>query len=139
MHSHIVDLNEEREIKALINKLGQLISADSEVNNRTFDYLNEELAAVDTDKTRTVSIRFPLELLKWIDSYSRLEAVKNETRITRNSIIVNFLETMKAVIEYREKTEWGHSHQDEIAEVVNSIQSGHVVDKGAVEDKDHNR
>ena len=119
--TNIVDLDREREINTLINKLGKLISVDSTLNKRTFDYLNGELATMDTDKTRTVSVRFPIELLNWIDSYSRIAAVNQETRVTRNSIIIGFLEGMKSVMEYREKHEWGNSHQDEIKKVVDMI------------------
>jgi hypothetical protein len=119
--TNIVDLDREREINTLINKLGNLISVDSTLNKRTFDYLNGELATMDTDKTRTVSVRFPIELLNWIDSYSRIAAVNQETRVTRNSIIIGFLEGMKSVMEYREKHEWGNSHQDEIKKVVDMI------------------
>lgn len=100
--NNIVDLNKEREINTLIHKLGKLISVDPDLNERTFEYLNGDTAMVDTDKTKTVSVRFPVELLKWIDSYSRIAAVNTETRITRNTTVVGFLETMKALMEYQE-------------------------------------
>lgn len=115
----IVDLQQEREIKALIDQLGKVISATPETINRTFDYLASDLAMVDTVKTKTVSIRFPKELLEWIDRYSRIKSLNDDTRITRNNIVINFLETMKAIIEYREKTEWGRSHVEEIEAVLN--------------------
>ena len=123
--NNIVDLNKEREISALINKLGNLISADPDLNERTFDYLlNEETVMVDTDKTKTVSVRFPIELLQWIDSYSRIAAVNTETRITRNTTVIGFLETMKALMEYQSKTQWGgKSHQQMIKEVLESGQN----------------
>lgn len=119
--NNIVDLNKEREISALINKLGKLISVDPDLNERTFEYLNEEPTMVDTDKTKTVSVRFPVELLKWIDSYSRIAAVNTETRITRNTTVIGFLETMRALMEYQSKTQWGgKSHQQMIADVLAS-------------------
>ena len=118
--NNIVDLDKERQINTLINKLGQLIS-DPDVNKKTFDYLlNEETVMVDTDKTKTVSVRFPIELLKWIDGYSRVVAINEDTRITRNATIIGFLETMKGVIEYQEKNVWGNSHLDEIRKVLES-------------------
>ena len=124
--NNIVDLNKEREISALINKLGKLISADPDLNERTFDYLlNEETVMVDTDKTKTVSVRFPIELLQWIDSYARISAVNQETRITRNAIIINFLENMKSIYEHQSKTQWGgKSHQEMIADVLNQSDNG---------------
>ena len=122
--NNIVDLDKERQINTLINKLGQLIS-DPDVNKKTFDYLlNEETVMVDTDKTKTVSVRFPIELLQWIDSYARIAAVNRETRITRNTVIIGFLETMKAYFEHMEKTEWGCSHQEMIKKVLDQAKSG---------------
>ena len=119
--NNIVDLNREREINTLIHKLGKLISVDPDVNDKTFDYLlNEDNEMVDTDKTKTVSVRFPIELLKWIDGYSRVVAINEDTRITRNATIIGFLETMKGVIEYQEKNVWGNSHLDEIRKVLES-------------------
>ena len=126
--NNIVDLDKERQINTLINKLGQLIS-DPDVNKKTFDYLlNEETVMVDTDKTKTVSVRFPIELLQWIDSYARISAVNKETRITRNTVIINFLENMKAIYEHQSKTLWGGvSHQDKIKE---ALESGNQSDNG---------
>ena len=68
--NNIVDLQKEREIKVLIDKLGKLISTNPNTVKRTFDYLDGE--NMDTEKTKTVSVRFPIELLDWIDSYSRI-------------------------------------------------------------------
>ena len=122
--NNIVDLDKERQINTLIHKLGKLISVDPDLNERTFEYLNGDTAMVDTDKTKTVSVRFPIELLKWIDSYSRIAAVNTETRITRNTTVIGFLETMKALMEYQEKTVWGKSHQEMIADVLNQSDNG---------------
>ena len=58
--------------------------------------------------------------MNWIDSYSRIAAVNSESRITRTDTVVGFLETMKALMEYQEKTVWGKSHQDMIKEVLES-------------------
>ena len=122
--NNIVDLDREREINTLINKLGKLISVDPDLNERTFDYLNGDIDMVDTDKTKTVSVRFPVEMLQWIDSYARIAAVNRETRITRNTVIIGFLETMKAYFEHMEKTEWGCSHQEMIKKVLDQAKSG---------------
>ena len=76
------------------------------------------------NETRVIGIRFPIELLQWIDSYSRIAAVNTETRITRNTTVIGFLETMKALMEYQSKTQWGgKSHQQMIKEVLESGQN----------------
>lgn len=76
--------------------------------------------AHEEEETRVVGVRFPISLLKWLDSYSRIAAFNTETRITRNATIIGFLETMRALVEYREKTEWGKSHQEMIKEALES-------------------
>lgn len=121
--NNIVDLNREREINTLINKLGKLISVDPDLKERTFDYLlNEEPVMVDTEKTKTTSVRFPIDLLNWIDSYTRIAAVNQETRVTRNMVIINFLENMRAIYEHQSKTQWGgKSHQQMIVDVLSGV------------------
>ena len=114
--NNVIDLNKEREIKTLIDKLGTLISVDDETVKRTFDFLGGE--TMDTDKTKTVSVRFPIELLDWIDRYSRILAVDENKRVTRNMVVINFLETMKAVIEYREQHEFNGTHVEEIEKII---------------------
>ena len=75
------------------------------------------------NETRVIGIRFPVDLLEWIDSYSRIQAINKNHRITRNSVVIGFLETMKATVEHQEKTQWGKSHQDMIKEVLESGQN----------------
>ena len=85
------------------------------IHNREFIKM-----AVEDEETRVVGVRFPVSLLKWLDSYSRIAAVNSESRITRNSVIVGFLETQKALMEHISKTQWGgKSHQQMIADVLN--------------------
>ncbi len=76
------------------------------------------------NETRVIGIRFPVDLLEWIDSYSRIAAVNSESRITRNATVIGFLETMKALMEYQSKTQWGgKSHQQMIKELLESGQN----------------
>lgn len=87
------------------------------IHNREFIKM-----AVEDEETRVVGVRFPVSLLKWLDSYSRIAAVNSESRITRNSVIVGFLETQKALMEHISKTQWGgKSHQQMIADVLNGV------------------
>ena len=125
--NNIVDLQKEREIKTLIDKLGKLISVNDETVKRTFDYLNGE--TMDTEKTKTVSVRFPIELLEWIDNYSRILAVDQKKRVTRNMTVIGFLETMKSIVEYREQHEFEGTHIEEIERIIalaRSQQPGNV-------------
>ena len=60
--------------------------------------------AISDNETRVVGIRFPVELLDWIDRYSRNLAVDKDKRVTRNQVVVSFLEKMKADIESTKET-----------------------------------
>ena len=131
--NNIIDLNREREINTLINKLGKLINVDPQLNERTFDYLNGDNEMPDTDKTKTVSVRFPIELLKWIDLYVRALSYNSDERFTRNQVIISFLETMRGIIAHREKTEWDASHLEMIKEAIDDAATCREANKKAME------
>ena len=115
--SKVIDLQEIAAGDALV---AIVVNRNPDGFNRIIH--NRELIkmAIEDEDTRVVGVRFPISLLKWMDSYSRIAAVNSESRITRNSTIIGFLETMKALMEYQEKTVWGKSHQEMIADVLAS-------------------
>lgn len=121
--NNVINLNEEREINELIDKLGSLMANDETMTERTISVVNEGLE-MKSDGNALLSVRVPKELMDWIDSYSRIAAVNSESRITRTDTVVGFLETMKALMEYQEKTVWGKSHQEMIADVLNQSDNG---------------
>lgn len=117
-----VDLDKKRKINQLIHQLGCLIEDNPSFIQRTFEYLKGDEMPKHADGSTTVSVRFPNELLKWIDSYSRIVAVNREIRTTRNSTIINFLELMKGIFEERSKTEWdGRTHIEEMKRVIEQV------------------
>jgi hypothetical protein len=80
---------------------------------------------MDTEKTKTVSVRFPIELLDWIDRYSRILAIDEKKRVTRNMVVIGFLEQMKLLIEQQ----FNGGHIEEIEKVIalaRSQQPGNV-------------
>ncbi len=84
--------------------------------NITYEYA---AMIIKENETRVVGIRFPVELLNWIDRYSRITAVAGDKRITRNMVVIGFLEQMKEVIEYRERNEFeSGSHVAEIEKII---------------------
>lgn len=121
--NNVIDLNRELEINALVDKLGSLISDDQPMTERTISVLKEG-KEMKSDGNTLLSVRVPKELMNWIDSYSRIAAVNSESRITRTDTVVGFLETMRAIIQYQEKTQWGKSHQEMIADVLNQSDNG---------------
>ena len=121
--NNVINLNQEREINELIDKLGSLMANDETMTERTISVVNEGLE-MKSDGNVLLSVRIPKELMDWIDSYSRIAAVNQETRITRTDTVINFLENMKAIYEYKSKNEWGgKSHQQMIADVLNQSES----------------
>lgn len=116
---NVIDFNKEKEINNLIHQLGYLIQHDHQLNERTFEYLGSEEMPKHSDGSTTVSVRFPNELLKWIDSYSRIVACNREIRTTRNSTIVGFLGLMRDIFELQSKEQWdGRSHIEEIKRIM---------------------
>ena len=117
--NNVINLNQEREINELIDKLGSLMTNDQPMTERTISVLKEG-KEMKSDGNTLLSVRVPKELMNWIDSYSRIAAVNSESRITRTDTVVGFLETMRAIIQHQEKTQWGgKSHQQMIADVLN--------------------
>lgn len=100
--SKIVDLDQEREISAMIHELGSLMNSDSSCSERTVDYLEGRNMPKHSDGSTTVSVRFPSNLLVWLDQYARRIAFERNVRMTRNSAIVSFLEFGKAMVELQE-------------------------------------
>lgn len=95
---------------------GDELTALALKNNPNFPPITYEYAEmVDKDKeTRVVGIRFPIELLDWIDSYSRILAVDQKQRVTRNAVVINFLERMKLLTE----EQFDGKHIEEIEKVI---------------------
>jgi len=48
-------------------------------------------------ESKVVGIRFPVELLNWIDAYSRERAFKEGKRVTRNNVVISILEAQRAI------------------------------------------
>jgi len=92
--SNIVDLQNEREINALIHKLGKVISGSQDTTDRTFQYLGDNTMV--EDKQMVISVRIPESLVDWIEEHARLLAYKENRRITRNSMIGEILEAYQA-------------------------------------------
>ena len=116
--SKVIDLQEIAAGDALV---AIVVNRNPDGFNRIIHNREFVKMVIEDEDTRVVGVRFPISLLKWLDSYSRIAAVNSESRITRNSTIIGFLETMKALTEHQEKTQWGgKSHQQMIADVLAS-------------------
>lgn len=75
------------------------------------------------ENTKTVSICLPVELLEWIDGYTRIAAIDGSMRVTRNMTIVGFLSQV------RERQQFNGGHIEEIEKVIalaRSQQPGNV-------------
>jgi len=109
----VIDFKEQQNQRD-IKKLDDMIGDDQQLRGRTMEYLKNSKGKVEN---KIQSIRIPVELLEWIDSYTAIQAIIGKKRINRNQVIVGFLETMKAVIEYQE-TQSGFSHTEAIKALV---------------------
>lgn len=57
----------------------------------------ETKMAFDETDSKVVGIRFPIELLNWIDAFSREKAFKEGKRVTRNNVVIEMIEAARAV------------------------------------------
>ena len=57
----------------------------------------ETKMAFDETDSKVVGIRFPIELLNWIDAFSREKAFKEGKRVTRNNVVIELIEAARAV------------------------------------------
>lgn len=102
--TNVVDLQNEREINALIHKLGNLISGgDQNTITRTFEYL--EGSNMAKDEQMVISVRLSESLVDWIEEHARLLAYQEKRRITRNSMIGEILEGYKNKIERKDQSQ----------------------------------
>ena len=73
-----------------------------------------------------ITVRIPNDLLKWIDRYTRIQALDREIRVTRNAVINGFLEQMKEIIELQEKHQFqGKTHIEMIQAAMEDAEAKH--------------
>lgn len=97
--NNVVDLQQEREINALIDRLGQTISVNPETAMRTFAALSGELSMRNEDAVM-ISVRVPKSLVEGIDDASREIAYREKRKVTRSSLITEWLDaSYKAYLE----------------------------------------
>ena len=65
-----------------------------DLNLPTYEETN---MAYNDSEAKTVGIRFPTELLDWIDAYSREKAFREGKRVTRNNVVIDMLESQRAI------------------------------------------
>ena len=64
----------------------------------------EEIKMVYEDtESKVVGIRFPVELLNWIDAFSREKAFREGRRVSRNNVVIDALEAQRAIELGKEK------------------------------------
>ena len=54
-------------------------------------------------ESKVVGIRFPVELLNWIDAFSREKAFREGRRVSRNNVVIDALEAQRAIELGKEK------------------------------------
>ena len=87
--NNVADIQNEREINALIHNLGAVIGGNQDAIDRTFKYLEEKRMG---NEQMVISVRLPESLVDRIEEHARLLAYQEKRRITRNSMIGEILE-----------------------------------------------
>ena len=88
----VTDLEQERELNALTHKLGRIISSNPECIERTVAVLNGELDM--KQETCLLAVRVPKTLMAQIDEIAREIAFHEQRKVTRNSLVVGWLNRM---------------------------------------------
>lgn len=69
----------------------------------------------------TISIRIDNDLLTWLERYVRITAASMDIKMSRNSVICGMLQTMREIVEYREKNEWdGKTQIEKVQEIMDA-------------------
>ncbi len=91
--NNIVDLQNERELNELTHKLGRIINGDSSCATRTRAFLYGELR-MKNDDSCLLSVRVPTSLVHDLDDFAREIAFKEKRKVTRSSLVIDWLTTM---------------------------------------------
>jgi len=101
--SNVTDLQQEREINALIDQLGQFISVNPDIAERTFAALDGDLEMLPNKEAGLLSVRLPKALINRIDDAAREVAYREKRKVTRSTLVVEWLEA--SVKEYEKHRE----------------------------------
>jgi len=103
--SNVIDLQQKREINALIDQLGQLISVNPDIAERTFAALDGDLEMLPNKEAGLLSVRLPKALINRIDDAAREVAYREKRKVTRSTLVVEWLEaSVKEYEKHREPT-----------------------------------
>ena len=88
----VIDLEQERELNALTHKLGRIISSNPECIERTVAVLRGELEM--KEESCLLSVRVSKALANQIDEIAREIAFREQRKVTRSSLVTDWLERM---------------------------------------------
>jgi hypothetical protein len=89
--NNVIDLQQEREINALVDKLGQLISDNPGIAERTFSVLDGELEMIPNKEAGLLSVRLPKTLINRIDDAAREVAYREKRKVNRSTLVAEWL------------------------------------------------
>jgi hypothetical protein len=90
--SNVIDLQKEREINALIDRYGQLISDNPDRAERDFAALDGDLEMIPNNEAGLLSVRLPKALINRIDDAAREVAYREKRKVTRSTLVAEWLE-----------------------------------------------
>ncbi len=88
----VIDFEQERELNALTHELGRIISSNPECIERTVAVLSGELEM--KQETCLLSVRVSKALANQIDEIAREIAFREQRKVTRSSLVTDWLERM---------------------------------------------
>ncbi len=91
--TNIVDLQQERELNELTHKLGRIINSDPACVVRTKSMLYGDIEMKNEDSC-LLSVRIPKTLASDIDDLAREIAFKEKRKVTRSTLVTEWLTLM---------------------------------------------
>jgi hypothetical protein len=113
---NVVDLEKERENRLLIDRLGQLMSTPDEQQRLSSALysdipIEEAQAMIPNNDAGLLSVRLSKALIERIDDAARETAYREKRKVTRSSLVAEWLETSLQNYEIGLDGEQGHEPQ----------------------------
>ena len=88
----VADLEQARAVKTLVDRLGAVLAGNPQCTQRTAAFLNGKLEMKNADSVM-VSVRLPRKMVDAIDEMARETAYKEKRKVTRSTLVTEWLHT----------------------------------------------
>ena len=98
----VADLEQAREVKTLVDRLGAVLAGNPQCAERTAAFLHGELEMKNADSGNG-SVRLPRKMVDAIDEMARETAYREKRKVTRSTLVAEWLRNKIAAYAPQEK------------------------------------